>query len=152
MHTGHRVQIICQTGLQDLLGTVHGLFCRLEKELYSAVQLILVFGEYLCRQQQHSDMGVVAAGMHDAFVLGAIGQILHLADGQGVDVAAQADNRLVPVAFDGGDGTGTGNLHIGDTHFRQLLTNPLGGLKLLPAQLRVAVEMAAQVDPVLPVL
>jgi hypothetical protein len=89
---------------------------------------------------------VVAAGVHDAGVTGAVGRVVGLDDGQGVHVGADGDQRAVvaqvghnPCLADAGADTVAADLG-------QRIGHQGRGLKLLEAEFGVGVNDAPQAD------
>lgn len=123
---------------------------HLEEEFYGAGDLVLMGGEELCRAEEHGRVAVMAAGVHDARILRAVGLAGGgLLNGEGVDVCAEHDRRAGIFAAEGADAAGDVreglHLHAGSA---ELLCDALRGADLLRAQLRVCVEPAAEVDDI----
>jgi hypothetical protein len=74
---------------------------RLEEELDRARQLRAHASQHLGNPHQHRDMGVMAAGVHDANLLASIDtarrtlerEVVHLGDRQRIHVSAQSNHR-----------------------------------------------------------
>ena len=92
-------------------------------------------------------MAVVAAGVHDAKLLGAVAQLrVELPNGQGINVGPEGHDPL-PLPLPPENGEHPGAVHpfvLGDADGVQLGLDALGGPELLPAHLGVAVELPAQ--------
>ena len=152
VHTGNGIQIVHQTAVQNAQSAVHGFFRGLEDELHGAVQFIPVLRQNLCRGQQHGNVRIMAAGMHDAFILGLVGKILDFLDGQRVDISTQTNHGIVTVTLQCGNGAGLANCHIGNVQLIQFFPDPLGGAEFFPAYFRILVELSAERHSILPVL
>ena len=143
----HAVLHIVLRAVADLLG-------RLEDELHLAAgQLILHVTEDLGRAQEHGHVVVMAAGVHDAVVLGGKGQAGALLHGQGVDVGTEHDGLAGAAGVQRGDETGVVREGLDlQAHGLHVLDQGLGGLNLLEAQLRVLVVVSASLDDIRGVL
>ena len=95
----------------------------------------------------------MAAGVHASLHLGLEGQIVLLGDGQSVHVAADEDGLAGLRALDGGEHAGAERaaLHIGDADLVKLLHDELAGLELLGAQLRILVDLSADLHDIVAV-
>ena len=149
VHARHRIQLPHLSGLQHLYRAVGQFLCRLEDKFYRAFKLILMFCQNPGRCQKHADMCVMSAGVHDALVLGTVGKILNLPDGKRVDIAAQANHRLVLFSFQGGNSAGSRHLLIRNPHPGKFIPDPSCCLHLLPAQLRMLMEFPPHTDGII---
>ena len=121
----------------------------LEQELDLALELILLLEQDMCRAEQHGHVVIVAAGMHDALVLGSEVKPSTLLDGQSVYIGAQHDGSAGLAGVKSGDQTGIVgeglDLH---THLLKLCDESLGGLPLLEAELGMRVEVSPALDDI----
>jgi hypothetical protein len=128
------------------------LLGRLEDELHGAAQALAQAGEDARHAHQHGDVGVVAAGMHDADVLavpdradlggeGHVGALLHR---QAVHVGTQGDHRAREAAVEHADDAGDRHLgpHLVEAERAQVRRDDAGGAELAVAELGVGVEVA----------
>ena len=138
--------------VHDIPGAVADLLALLEAEVDLAGELLLVLGEDPGGAEQHGGVGVVAAGVHAAVNLRLEGHIGLLMHRQGIDVPAHGDGLARAAGVDQADHIGLGDPHIGDPHLVQLLADAPAGPDLLVGELRMAVELMAQVDHIVFVL
>ena len=98
------------------------------------------------RAEQHRDMPIMAAGMHDPWILRGTGQPRRLPDRQAIDISAQADGPARLCALDDRYEPGIllGIDLIGNPQLRQLRRDALRRLHLTEAQLRMRVEFPPQ--------
>ena len=68
MHRHRAVDVFEAVMVDIVVRAVTGLFGGLEKEFYSAFELVSFASEELRRTKEHRGMAVVAAGVHHAFV------------------------------------------------------------------------------------
>ena len=144
-HDGVDVRVLHDAGLDHGASAAHWglLLARLEDELYSAGQLVAHAAEHLGRGEQHGDVRVVAAGVHDAVVLACEGQAGLLLDGQSVDVRADGDALAGLGALDDGDRAGGQRaLNAVAAEALEELYYLLRRAELVVAQLRMGVEIA----------
>ena len=127
-----------------------GLFFRgLEHEAHAAGQLFLERLEDLGRADQRGGVGVVSAGVHDAGHGGGVFKIVVLArHGQRVDVGADGhagSGRVgIDVADEAAARAGEAAAEDGAADLFQLAFDRVGGAHFLPAQLGMAVKLAAE--------
>jgi hypothetical protein len=124
---------------QDLLG-------RLEDQPDPAGEPVGVLGEGEPGAEQHGGVHVVAAGMADPRDRRPVGDVLLVLQRQGVDVGPQRDDRPVAVA-DVADEPRADRQQSGpQPDGLQAAGDQRGRLTLRLAELRVRVEVAAEVD------
>ena len=125
----------------DLLG-------GLEDKTHRARELLGMGVQELHRAEQVGHMRIVAAGVHDAGVLAREIQTGLLEDLKRVHVGAQQDHvvarGLGPLQL--ADDAGGLHAPVGDPGPVQLAADAVGGLELLEAGLRMAVQLAAEGD------
>ena len=126
------------------LGTAVALLIGLEKQLHRAAQLLPVGRQQPGRPQKGRGVQVVAAGVHHTRILRGKGQAGLLLHGQGVDVRPQADGPACLSAPDDAQNARAGAGPGLDAHGRQLPKDQGLGAGLLPAQLRVGVDVPAK--------
>ena len=104
-----------------------------------------VFGQVLCRHQQHGGVAVVAAGVHHAAVHTGPGVASGFMNGQRVHVSAQAQPLVARAPAQAAHHAGAGQATV---HFITPGRQPLGhqgrGALLVQAELRMAVQVAPQ--------
>lgn len=89
-------------------------------------------------------MGVMAAGMHDAWGLGFIGKIIVFVHGKRVDICPEGNAGTGLPALQDPHGAGPGDPVLeGDPHGLQSLADVLGSPVFLKGKLRVLMEMVA---------
>ena len=126
----------------ELLGTGTHFLGGLEEEPDGAAEVGFFCGEDLGRSQQAGGVGVVAAGVHDAHVLGLVLGHMGLGDGQRVDVGAENDHALAGLAaLQFGIHAGLAAAFVRDRQLVQLFFDPLCGPELMQADFRVGVEL-----------
>ena len=96
------------------------------------------------RAEGGGDVHVVAAGVHDAGVLGREGRAGRLLHGQGVHVRAQGDRRAGETAVERGDDAGIEHTAGPQTAGTQRLLNALRRFEFMVAELGRAVKGLAQ--------
>ena len=115
----------------------------LEDELHRTGQLLPHAAQQLRRREQHGDVRVMAAGVHDARVFAGKGQAGGLGDGQGVYVRAQGDAFAgLSALYESDRAGGQGALHAVAAEALKELHYLFSGPELVVAQLRVGVEVA----------
>ena len=119
----------------------------LEQELDLALELVLLLKQDVSRAEQHGHVVIVAAGVHDALVLGSELKAGAFFDGQSIDIGTQHDGAAGPAGVESGDQAGVVgeglDLH---THLLKLRDESLGGLPLLEAELGMRVEISPALD------
>lgn len=93
-------------------------------------------------------MGIVAAGVHNAVVGGAVIYFVGFANGEGVDIGAEGDAMCGGgfFAVQESDGAGVGDgLYVLDAEAGELLADIIGGVVFLEGEFGVAVEVLAEV-------
>ena len=139
-----------------LLALGRQLLGRLEDELDRAAQLAAQPGEHLGHAHQDGDVGVVAAGVHDADRL-AVPLRLHLRGEREVDllghrqrvhVGAQRHHRAGQRALQQADHAGVGDAgaHLVEAEPLQVLGDDAGGAELAVAELGVGMDVASPGD------
>ncbi len=128
----------------------------LEDELHRAGEAIAQAGEDGRNAHQDGDVGVVAAGVHDADVLAVPGRPLlrrerHVGaflDRQAVHVGAQGDHRPGQLAAQQADDAGDRDLgaHVVEAELAQVSGDDGGGADLAVAELGVRVNVAPPGD------
>ena len=150
----HAVHALEHAGGNHGLGAVAALLGRLEHEADFAFKLVFHADEKLGRAEQHCDVAVVAAGVHEALVLGGEGLARLLGDGQRVEVGAQHHTttrgtvslvRAGRATADGGNDAGLCGPLVRDAQGLKVGTNLLGGLTFLVGNLGVRVVPATTV-------
>ena len=92
-------------------------------------------------------MHIVAAGVHHAFVLGAVGNVVGFRDGQGVGIRAQGDGGPgASSALNLPNQARTRHFAAGDAEFLQLPGDVALGFVLLEAEFGVRVQVPAVGD------
>ena len=132
-----------QPVLDHRLGAAQALLGGLEDEIHRAVE-IAGLREVARRAQQHRGMAVMAAGVHAARRLAAMGEIIGLVHRQAVHVGAQADRDLAIAPPEHANHAGAADvaMHL-DAPFGELRCNDVGGAPLLEADLGMGVNVAA---------
>lgn len=110
------------------------------------LQLVLHVGQRQPGAEHHGGVHVVAAAVRDAVDGRGVLQAGAVLDRQGVEVGAQRDpaGRLGRPHV--GDDTGPGKAAMAYAGAGQVLADDVGGARLLPGQLRVGVQVAADLD------
>ena len=142
---GVHMGVVHAAGPDHRARAAHGrlLLRGLEDELHRARQLVPHAAQQLRRGQQHGDVRVVPAGVHDARVLAGKGQARVLGDGQGVYVRAQGDAfARLPALYERHGARRQRPLHAVAAEALKQLHYLLRGPELVVAQLRVGVEVA----------
>ena len=132
------------------------LLGRLEDELDRAGEAVAQAGENARHAHQDRDVGVVAAGMHDADRLAVPGR-LHLrrerhvgafGDRQAVHVGTQRHHRAGPRALEQADDAGVGDLgaDLVEAELAQVRGDDARGAELAVAELGVGVQIASPGD------
>jgi hypothetical protein len=129
-------------------GSFGGFLAWLEEGDIGAGPGVPVLGEEGGRAEARGDVEVVAARVHDARHLGAVGKAGVLLDGQGIDVGSKEDGGAVPVVQEADDTP---------AYLVRLITEGLesprdlgGGLLLRHRELGVLVEV--DVELLLPLI
>ena len=135
-----------KAGLHKPGGAIAGLLGVLEKEPYLPAEVGPVLGQKPGASQKAGNVSVMAAGMHSAKLLRAVAQLgVDLLDGQSVGIGPKRHDP-VPFLLSPEHSIHPGAIHplmLGDPQSVQLSLNALGSPGLLPAHLRVAVELPA---------
>ena len=146
-HDGIRPGIIQRTGVDHVLGAVIFLV-RLEQEHDSAGDLFAVVRHQPRGRQQASHVVIVAAGVHDAGVLGSKRQTCLFLDGQRVDVGTHAEGLARLSTLQHADDA----CRQAPAHFHaqrlQLVFDLLRRAEFLRAHFGMRVEIAAERDQV----
>ena len=128
---------------QHRLGTTLPLFCRLEYQRQCAVELP-GGGQVAGGTEQHGGMPIVAAGVHAALVLAAVGGTGGLMNGQRVHVGTQAEAAPATATAQHAHHAGLANAGV---HFVAPLFQEAGdqrrGAVFFEAQFRVGVNIMA---------
>ena len=103
---------------------------------------ILRLGEVFCRPQQHGAVAVVATGMHDTMVGGAMIKGIPLDNRQGIHIRTQTHRRGLITHLQNTDDTGLANapMHL-DTEFLQLRGDKFRRAVFLKPQFRMGMEI-----------
>ena len=134
--------VVQQAGRHHQPAALHDLLSGLENDFDRSGQFILLFLQDGRRAEHAGGVEIMAAGMHDPVLQGGVGQAAFLADGQGVDIAAQADHAARLRAADHGDDAGRhAGLRQFDPHPRQRFAQLFRRPEFPQAQLRMAVEV-----------
>ena len=88
-------------------------------------------------------MGIVAAGVHHAVILGAVRRLIQLLNGQRVDVRTDAQDFTGFCSLDNCNHTGGRRSQIRNPHLFQLGYDVMGGLMLLIAKFRMFMKPTA---------
>ncbi len=123
----------------DLLG-------RLKDEPHGGRQIVAPALEKLRRPEQHAHVRVVAAGVHHAFVARREGKSGLLVDGQSVEIGPQGHGGNAVRSLDVCDDSRVEHSAVRDGQLVQQLADTAGSPDLGPAQLRVSVQVAADLD------
>ena len=94
---------IWQSFFEHELCAGKALLAGLKQKHHPAPQRFPALAQQFCRARQHGHMGIVAAGVHDAFALRAEGQASVFGHGQRVHIAAQQQRRPICRAAQGRD-------------------------------------------------
>ena len=146
VHAKHRLhgELGEQTVLDHFTGPTPAFFGRLEDEIHRAVE-VSVLGQMLRGGQQHGHMAIVTAGVHLAWVLTGVGELVELLHGQGVHVSPQTNGARAVAVFQDAHHPSLAQATVdGDAPFGELLGHQVGGAQLLKAELGVGVDVAAQ--------
>ena len=140
---------LLQTALRHHpLGSAVIFLVGLEQKLDIAPQRPPCLLQQPCRAQQRRRVGIVAAGVHHAGIFRGKGQARLLLQGQGVHIRPQGDGPAGRAAADQANNAGPGAFSRFDAHALQLPQHQRLRPVFLPAQLRVLVERAAQLDQI----
>jgi hypothetical protein len=126
------------------VGAAEALLGRLKHQLDRAGDLVAVLHQHAGDADADGDVGVVAAGVHHAGRLRAVGDVVLLVDGQGVHVEAQQHRALAgQAALEQADHAGLADaaLHL-VAEGAEFLGDDAGGADLLEAELGVHVQVA----------
>ena len=137
------VGVLAAAFLHHTVAAANGLLSGLEEQLDGAGQLFAHVLAQLGNAQQDGGVDVVAAGVHDAVVLGAIITGTILLQGQGVDVGAQAHHVAGLAAADDTHDAGVSAGLVLDAPLGQQSRDALLGLQLLGAQLGILMQFPA---------
>ena len=121
-------------------GALENLFGRLEFQLDSAFDLLLVLFQQLCRTQHHGRVHIVAAAVHLARHLGGKHLSGLLKDGQGVHIAPEQDGLARALSPGQREDTRPAAVLRRIAHLGQGLLDQRLGLGQVKAHLRVAVD------------
>ena len=136
---------------------LHQFFRLLEHQHHGARQFLFMLAQDLRGAQKPGDVAVVAAGMADALILRDTGlrafQVLRgFQHGQGVDVRPQQDGLSRLSALDEAQHAGVHHPLMLNAHGVQLRLDAGHGLRLLPGDFRMAVELPPHADDIVFVL
>ena len=127
------------------------LFGVLKEELHRSRDFVFEHEKKLRRSEKHSRVGVVAAGVGDAWDDGAAGKPLRLLHGQSVDVGAKRDRAARTLSSvkrrDAACGRGTCDVVV--AHGAQFSLNVGRGFVLFETQFGVLMNVAAPGEDVL---
>ena len=132
------VGILHNAGINHRLGAGENLLRGLEHQLDGALQLLLMLLEDFCRTQQHSGVGIMAAGVGIA-VAGAEFQVGVLLHGEGIHIAPQ-QKHLSRVAHCGDDAALADFLGL-IAHFGQFFHDEFCGVGQFIPDFRVLVQV-----------
>ncbi len=147
MHAEYRVdrEVLEQPVVEHHLGTACRLLGRLKNEMNRAAELA-VLSEMPCRAEQHRRVSVVAAGVHHAFRLRAMRELIRFVQRQRVHVCAQADARAGAVCERPDDSSSRQPF----VHLQTKRAQPVGDecrcAVLVKRQLRMRVQIPAPSD------
>ncbi len=140
-----RLGVFQASGGDHIPSAGEALFVRLEHQNGLTGQLALMVLQNFGRAQQHSGVGVMAAGVHGAGAFRGEGQTGQLVHGQGVHIRPQQDAFAAFWADISHKGVGN-NLPIFHAPFLQLAPHQGGGLRQRLAHLRMAMDLSAPLD------
>ena len=100
MHAERRVNAFERSVLNHVESADSDLLGGLEEDLHRAPELMPVRGEDLRRGEQHRDVVIVPAGVHDARVLAREGKSRRLRDRERVDIGPEEDRFSGQIALD----------------------------------------------------
>lgn len=130
-----------KAGIEHQLGAAIALLGRLEDKIDRAPELT---GEREIGggAEEHGHMAVMAAGMHRARDLRAMGKAVVLGHGERVHVGAQGDTRSLPAARDDADHAIAADAGMdGNAHFGEALGDEGRGPGLFPRNLGMAMQI-----------
>ncbi len=148
MRADHHVDAVHDAGLDELARAARPeLLGVLEDEADLARQLVAPLVQRVQRREQHRRVAVVAAGVHDAGVLGGELEAGLLLDRQRVDVGAERERLPRPPGAHGRDEARLRRpVELEPFHAAEQLEEERRRLVLLEAQLGVSVQMPAPRD------
>jgi hypothetical protein len=133
-------------GVDDVNGAAGDLLLgRLEDQPHAAAQPVAVLGQRQPGPEQDGGVQIVPAGVADPWHGRAVGNVLLVLEREGVDVGAQRDGRAVAVAHVADQPRAGGQQARAQADRFEAAGDQGGGLALSTAELRVLVQMAAQV-------
>ena len=140
MHAKYRGCILRNsTGCNHLHRTGHTLFRRLEQKTDILGQYF--FPQFLRCCQQHSHVGIMTAGMHNAGILGSIGHSCFLHHRKGIHIRPQQHPGKCCVHNQIRIHTGFSDPHGGVSHPDQSLHQKICRLIFLSGQFRMGMEV-----------
>jgi hypothetical protein len=143
------VAAVEQAFVQGDLRAALALLARLEQEPHPPGQRAAAVGQHAGGADQHRGVGVVAAGVHRPVDLGPVVQVGVVGHGQRVHVGPQQDRRAGPGAVEvGHDRRLAGAQRDAQRQAVERLEHPGLGQRQVEAQLRPAVQVAAEGDDV----
>ncbi len=150
-------RVFKDTAVDHLRGAVEGLLGGLEEEFHRPRKFLPVLLQNLCRGEKDGGMSVVAAGMHNAFVLRRVRRAGRFLDREGVDVRPKTYRRRLPrsrpfrgPADDSEDARLDGERDHFDSRRLQLTFDKRGGCMFIEPDLRVPMHKMPCIDHVLP--
>lgn len=128
-------------------------FGGLEAEHHGARETVAKVVQNLPGGEQHGDVAVVAAGMHEAFVLARVFKARLFRHFEAVDVAAKENRAARTGALDRGErARGHAAFAPGNAHLVEFRADELGGFEFLGARFGAGVKEPAHPDLVVGVL
>ena len=118
---------------------------RLKEPLHRAPPGVTIFRKPHGGAKGHGGVRIVAAGVHHAGPLRSIGQAAVLLNGQRVHIGADSHAGAVAVAQGTHQAVAVVELTYRNSQPLQRVPDQLPGLRLIPAQLRVAVQLAENI-------
>ena len=122
------------------------LFIGLEEKDHRTGDFLTAPGEDFGNLKLNGNVAVMAAGVHDAGVLGAEGQVVFLRDGQGVHIRPEHHHFARLAALQHADDAGSGATAHPQAQFFQPRFNNAGSAEFLEAQLGVGVNVPPDGD------
>ena len=136
------IHAIHKTGVTDGLCTAQDLLGRLEDKLHTALDILFHSFQRLDSTQQHSRMGIVAAGMHFAGMGRCIAKAGFFLDGQRIIISADGDGLAAHTLVQGGNNTGLTNFRgVRHTDGIQFSGNNCGRLGQIKADFRDLMQL-----------